>query len=61
MKTLSSPNEEMMLLETISRLSAQVHHGDRDRMTYADYEHCSLLLEMIDEMEQQLESIRKLP
>ncbi len=52
------PPEEALLLETIDHLSAQLDQGSTGRVSYADYRHSCLLLEMIEEMEQELDELR---
>ncbi len=54
MKDLFPPNEEL-IQETISELSAQIYSNDQVKVSYADYQHSCLLLEMIDDLQQQLE------
>jgi hypothetical protein len=54
MKDLYPPNEEL-IQETISELSAQIYSNDQVKVSYADYQHSCLLLEMIDDLQQQLE------
>jgi hypothetical protein len=58
MKDLNAPDEEL-ILETISGLSSQIYSNDQVKVSYADYQHSCFLLEMIDDLEEQLEDVRK--
>ena len=53
-----NPDEAVMLADVIDHLSSQAYHGSRKQVGFAEYRHCRMLLEMIDELENQLEAIR---
>ncbi len=57
MKQYMTPrDEEAQLIEAINRVSSQVHRSDRQRESSA---HSEFLVEVIEHLEEQLDSIRR--
>jgi len=52
------PDEAALLADVIERLEWQVDHSSSRRIGFAEYRHCRMLLEMVEELENQLDDLQ---